>query len=108
MRPMIDENPLMKWLWPLLASLAGAVTALSFRPFKRMTPADIFMALFVGTTFAWFVSPWVAHAAFGYTPPGIRVVGAIYYLMASGSNILIPFMIRRLKTAVGPPAEEEL
>lgn len=106
---MIDDNPVFRWLWPLLASLAGAVTALSFRPFKRMAPTDIFMALFVGTTFAWFVAPWVAHAAFGFTPPSIRVVGAVYYLMASGSNILIPFAIRRLKTVFGAqPSESEL
>lgn len=103
---MIEDNPLMRWLWPLLASLAGAVTALSFRPFKRMSPVDIFMALFVGTTFAWFVSPWVAHASFGYEPPGIRVVGAVYYLMASGSNILIPFAIRRLRTVFGAQTSE--
>lgn len=107
MRPMMDDNPLLRWLWPLLASLAGAVTALSFRPYARMTPADIFMALFVGTTFAWFVSPWVAHTVFGYEPPEIRVVGAIYYLMASGSNILIPFAVRRVKTLLGGAQPEE-
>jgi len=104
---MSEDNPLLAWLWPLLASLAGAVTALSFRPYARMSPVDIFMALFVGTTFAWFVSPWVAHTAFGYEPPGIRVVGGLYYLMASGSNILIPFAIRGLKKFVGSTKEDE-
>lgn len=105
---MSEDNPLLAWLWPLLASLAGAVTALSFRPYARMSPIDILMALFVGTTFAWFVSPWVAHTAFGYEPPGIRVVGGLYYIMASGSNILIPFAIRGLKRFAGSGKEDEL
>jgi hypothetical protein len=100
-RAMMDDNQLLRWLWPVLASLAGAVTALSFRPYAKMSPIDIVMALCVGTTFALFVSPWVAHAAFGYEPPGIRVVGALYYLMASGSNVLIPFAIRWLKKFIG-------
>lgn len=104
---MSEDNPLLAWLWPLLASLAGAVTALSFRPYAKMSPVDILMALFVGTTFAWFVSPWVAHTAFGYEPPGIRVVGGLYYLMASGSNILIPVAIRGLKRFFGSQKEDE-
>jgi hypothetical protein len=104
---MLDDNPLLRWLWPLLASLAGAVTALSFRPYAKMSPIDIIIVLFVGTTFALFVSPWVAHTVFGYSPPGIRVVGGLYYLMASGSNILIPFAIRGLKRFVGSQKEDD-
>lgn len=103
---MIEDNPLMKWLWPLLASLAGAVTALSFRPYKKMAPIDIFMALFVGTTFSWFVSPVVAHATLGYTPDSIRGMGAIFYVMATGSNVLIPFAVQRLKKIFGADLPE--
>lgn len=100
------DGPLMKWLWPLLASMAGAVTALSFRPYKRMAPVDIGMALFVGTTFAWFVSPWVNHVIFGEEPPDIRILGGVFYLLASGSNILIPFAIRRLRKLFGSQLPE--
>lgn len=104
---MSEDNPIFRWLWPLLASLAGAVTALSFRSYKEMQTIDIVMVLVVGTTFAWFVSPWVAHTAFGYEPPGIRVVGALYYIMASGSNILLPFAINWAKKFFGSTVSEE-
>ena len=106
MRNMIDDNPLMRWLWPLLASLAGAITALSFRPYAKMTPVDIIMALFVGSSFAWFVSPWVNHLIFGSGPTDIRILGGVFYLMASGSNILIPVMVRRLRKLVGAQSME--
>jgi hypothetical protein len=96
----------MRWLWPFLASMAGAITALSFRPFKRMSPVDIAMALFVGTTFAWFVSPWANSIIFGKEPPDIRVLGAVFYLMASGSNILIPLAIKWLRKLFGSQLTE--
>lgn len=103
----MEDNPIFRWMWMVLASFAGAVTALSLRPYKNMQPLDIVIALIVGTTFALFVSPWVAHAAFGYEPPGIRVVGALYYIMASGSNILIPVAIRWAKKFFGSTLSEE-
>lgn len=100
------DGPLMKWLWPLLASLAGAVTALSFRPFKSMSPIDIGMAIFVGAAFAWFVSPWVCQVIFGNSPPDIRILGGVFYLMASGSNILMPFAIKWLRRLFGSQLTE--
>lgn len=104
---MIEDNPLMKWLWPLIASLAGAVTALSFRPFKRMTRVEIGMALFVGASFAWFVAPWVNHMIFKEGATDVRVLGGVYYLMASGSNILIPFAIKWISKVFGTQKEVE-
>jgi hypothetical protein len=103
---VLEDNPLMRWLWPLLASLAGAVTALSFRPFKKMSGIEIAMALFVGASFAWFVSPWVNHMIFGNGPTDIRVLGGVFYLMASGSNILIPFAIKWFSKVFGTQKEE--
>ena len=102
------DNPLMKWVWPLLASLAGAVTALSFRPFKKMSKTEVVMALFVGASFSWFVSPWVNNMIFGSEPADVRVLGGVFYLMASGSNILIPFAIKWLSKVFGGPKTEEL
>lgn len=98
------DGPLMRWLWPLLASLAGAVTALSFRPYRRMKAIDIAMTLFVGTSFAVFVGPWVGHMVFGNENPNFRVLGAILYLMATGSNILIPVLIKHLRRFIDPGA----
>lgn len=92
-----DDNLLTRWLYPLIASLAGAVTALSFRPFKTMSSVEITLALFVGASFAMFVAPWVTKAVFGEGPIDVRLQGAIFYMMASGSNVLVPVVIKRLR-----------
>lgn len=91
----------MRWLWTILASIAGAVTALSFRPFKKLSAIEIGMSLFVGASFAMFVSPWVIQLAFGSNPVDVRIMGAIFYMMASGSNILIPFLIQKIGANFG-------
>ena len=95
----------MRWLWPVLASIAGAVTALSFRPFATMRRSEIVMALFVGATFAMFVAPWATYAIFRNGPIDVRMQGAVFYLMASGSNVLVPFLIKVIKTAFGREPE---
>lgn len=97
---MNSDSALMRLLWPLLAALAGAVTALSFRPFKRMSALEIGLSLGVGTSFATFVGPLaVAWIFSGATDP--RMEGAVYYLMATGSNILIPIAVRKLAQLFG-------
>jgi len=95
------DNHLTRWLWPLLASLAGAITALSFRPYRKMSRGDIAMAVFVGTSFSVFVAPWVGEMVFGQENPDYRILGALYYIMATGSNVLIPVMIRKLRAIMG-------
>jgi hypothetical protein len=97
-------NPDSIWvrlLWPLLASLAGAITALSFRPYRNMTIIEVAMSIVVGTSFATFVGPLAAVWIFGNGPVDIRLLGATFYLMASGSNILIPMAIKKLGTLIG-------
>lgn len=88
-------------LWAFLASIAGAITALSFRPFKNMTKGEIFLALFVGASFAFFVGPWVVQLVLGDGPIDLRIAGGIFYLLASGSNVLVPIMIRKLSHFFG-------
>lgn len=102
----MEDNPIVRWLWPMIASLSGAVTALSFRPFKQMSPVEIWMALFVGASFSWFVSPWVNRMIFGNGPTDVRILGGVFYLMASGSNILIPFAIKWFSKVFGTQKEE--
>jgi hypothetical protein len=93
---MNGDSYWLRFLWPLLASLAGAITALSFRPYKSMGAVEIALSLVVGTSFATFVGPLAAVWIFGTGPIDIRMLGATFYLMASGSNVLIPLMIRKL------------
>lgn len=97
----MSSDDRLAWLYAILASLAGALTALSFRPFKSMSKGEIALALFVGASFALFVGPLAALWMFGRGPVDIRLFGAILYTMASGSNILIPFVIKRIQVALG-------
>lgn len=78
---------------------------MSFRPFAEMRAGEIILSLFVGASFAIFVGPWVVRMVFGAAPMDIRILGGIFYLMASGSNVLIPLLVRRLSGLVG--AEEK-
>lgn len=99
---MIDgDNPLSRHLWAFLAACAGAITALSFRPFRDMSKWEVTLALFVGASFAIFVGPWAAHLTFGEGPIDIRILGGLFYLLASGSNILIPVAVKKLTQVVG-------
>lgn len=95
------ENSIMAWVYATLASFAGALTALSFRPFKRMSGGEIVLALVVGASFAMFVGPLAAQWIFGKGPVDIRLFGAVLYVMASGSNILIPWAIKRIQVMAG-------
>lgn len=88
----------MKIMYPIFASVAGAITALSFRPFKDLTPLQIGMSIFVGWSFAYFLGPFVVHTILG-TNNDVRMQGGIYYLLASGSNALIPIAVKWLARA---------
>jgi hypothetical protein len=105
--PTDHDGPVMRLVWPTLAALAGAVTALSFRPYKKLTPIEIIISLTVGTSFSVFVGPWVAVWVFGTGPVDIRLLGGLFYLMASGSNILIPIMVRKLAQMFGTTLDGE-
>lgn len=102
----MTESAWLRILWPLLASFAGAITALSFRPYRNLSRLEIAMSLAVGTSFATFVGPLAAVWIFGTGPVDIRLLGATFYLMASGSNVLIPLAIRKLSIFFGTEQEK--
>ncbi len=96
-----DTSPLAQFTWTVMAALAGALTALSYRPFDEMTRAQIFFSVFVGATFAIFVGPWVVKLIFGTGPVDPRVTGALYYLLATGANVFVPLLVRKLSGLLG-------
>ncbi len=99
---MDHTNPLMRWLWPLLASFAGSVTAMSFRSFKQMTAGEIAVALFVGASFSIFVTPLVIHMVYGPVPSiNLQLLGAMFYITATSWNILLPWLVRRIVSVAG-------
>lgn len=92
-----DSSPFAQFMWTLLAALAGALTALSYRPFRDMTVLDVALALFVGASFAIFAGPWFVRIILGSGQQDARMIGALYYGLASGSNVLIPAFVRWLR-----------
>lgn len=98
---MSEQSPAWLWAWTTLAAVAGALTALSAKPFANMSKTEIMLALFVGSSFAVFVGPWAVHLIYGGEPIDLRIMGGIYYIMASASNVLIPLLVRKLSSAFG-------
>lgn len=87
-------------IWSALSSIAGAIASLSFQSWKHMSAAEIMMNLFVAASFAFFVGPLVLKSM-----QDLRMSGAILYLMATGSNVLIPRAVRWLSQVFGNGAE---
>ncbi len=59
------------------------------------------MAVFVGFSFAYFVGPLVIGWIFGTGPIESRQLGGVYYLLASGSNALIPYAVKWISRVFG-------
>ncbi len=100
---MDDMHPMVRHGYLLMAAVAGSITALSFKQWKTMTGVEIALTLFVGASFAIFVTPLMAEWMAIDSPRG---VAALTYISASGSNVLIPVAIKWLKRVFGPEKEE--
>ncbi len=87
---------LKQFAWLCLAALAGAITALSFRQFQPLSVRERVMLVFVGFVFAIFVGPLIVGWILPHEQGDSRIVGALYYLIAAGSNWLLPATIDRL------------
>lgn len=100
--PAFGEGPLARFLWPLLASLAGGIASVGLRPFEGLSPGKIFMAVFVGFSFSYFVGPWAIRLMFSSGEAiDIKVLGGVYWTMATGSNYLIALFIRKIGAVMG-------
>lgn len=106
--PMLEDNPIMRWLWPLLAAMAGSVTSLSLRPYEKMNTVQILMALFCGAAFSVFVTPFVIHLIYGPTPSlNLPMLGALFYISSCAWNVLLPWIFRRIIALMGNGAKIE-
>lgn len=101
---MIENETLIKIGYTALAAFAGAISALAAMKWKEMLWAEIGLTLFVGFSFAMFMAPWVAHVVFRATDP--RTVAGLTYLMACGSNVLLPYLIRKLRDRIGTAIDQ--
>lgn len=99
---MSDHSTEMnRLLWSLISSVAGAITSLSFQSWKNMTKAEVAMSLFVAASFAFFVGPLVLDNI-----KDARAAGGVIYLMATGSNVLIPWAVKQVGKLFGNGASE--
>lgn len=97
----VDENPYLLRLYVMLAALSGALTALGFQRWKDMTRAEVALTLTAGFSFAIFATPWVVHDWMGVPDSNTRAIAAMTYVFGSGSNILLPTVIRGVKRLAG-------
>lgn len=98
---MIENNEHTRLAYVMMAAMAGSVTALSFLPWKTMSWAEIALTIFVGFAFAVFGVPWVAADVARMNIDNLRVICGITYFGATGANVFIPLIIRKLKKMLG-------
>lgn len=101
------ESPVTNWIWTVLATIGGSISALSFQPYKRMTRAEIGLSLVVSFTFALFFGPLVGYWIFGTGSVNWRLMGAVMWGMAAGAHYLIPLGIRKLGLMSGMASEKD-
>lgn len=101
----MDANAFwVKIIYPIMAAIAGAVTALAFLKWKEMETREVVLTLFVGASFAIFVTPWLAHMILGDAAHSPQAIAGLTYVTASGSNTLLPLVIRWLGRVFGEGA----
>lgn len=92
----MSEQPAIQYVYGVLGSIAGGISALTVNGWKGKSKSEIWLSIFVSTTFAFFVAPLMFS---GWMDT--RAAGGIFYLMATGSNVLIPPAVRWLKRLAG-------
>lgn len=82
-----------RYAYLTLAAMAGSVTALASSKWKELSRAEIAINFASGFGFAMFVTPWIAEKLMGIPQAETRLLAAMTYVAAAGSNILIPKII---------------
>lgn len=98
---MDQHDFLVRYLYIPLAALAGAVSSLGARRWQSMTRTKMVLTIFIGATFAIFVTPWAAHEFIGVREDDARGTVALTYLFAIGAHVLLPWLIQKLERLIG-------
>ncbi|GAM01731.1 hypothetical protein SP5_068_00990 [Sphingomonas parapaucimobilis NBRC 15100] len=93
---MIDQND-HRAMYIAMAALSGAVTALSFMPWRTMRWSEIIMTLVVGSSFAAFGVPYLVGDLAGIKIDNLRAICFFTYIGATGANAFVPVIIRGIK-----------
>ncbi|HEX8554298.1 MAG TPA: hypothetical protein VF695_06290 [Sphingomonas sp.] len=83
-----------------LAAVSGALTALGFVKWRDMSKGELALTFAGGFSFAIFVTPWVAHSMMGIDEGNVRAIAGMTYVFGSGSNILLPAIIRFVRRSL--------
>jgi hypothetical protein len=98
---MSQDEILLRYVYVPLAALMGAIPSLGARQWRSMTTRKIVLAIFMGATFAMFVTPWAAHAFMGVKEGDARATVALTYLFGIAAHIILPWIIARLERMIG-------
>ena len=88
-----NDGGMGRVVFAFVASTAGAITSLGFMNLKTMTRVQIFLAFFTSFSFAFFFSPVVIVGVQSWTDQP-RLQGAIYWLLATGSQTFITLAVK--------------
>lgn len=98
---MSHEDFMVRYVYIPLAALMGAISSLGARQWRSMTRRKIALAIFMGATFAMFVTPWAAHSFIGVKEGDARATVALTYLFGIAAHIILPWIIQRLEKMIG-------
>lgn len=98
---MMEPHHDLRFGYIALAAMAGAITALAFMRWRDLSWGEMALTLVAGFSFAVFVTPWAAHAILRVDDDNVRTIAALTYIFGSGSNVLLPALIRRFGRLIG-------
>lgn len=104
---MEEFRQYVEYLWLGLASLAGAITSVTFPQHRNLTPRQRATMVFVAWTFAIFVGPLIIGEVFPAEPAASQRAAAFYYLLGTSANWLLPILLERFLGARPPRGEEK-
>lgn len=94
------DSPIMRFVYPITAAIAGSISALSLRSLEGLTRGQLSLSIFTAFTFSYYTGPLAIALLLRWTTD-THIQGALYYVLASGANILIPKAIRSVSRIFG-------
>jgi hypothetical protein len=88
----------------VMAAVAGSITSLAMLNWKDMSWTEILLTLFVGSSFAVFCVPWLAGDWLRIDITDLRAICGVTYFGATGANVFVPLLIRKVKSQIGDGA----
>jgi len=95
------ESPLFKGGFVFVTALGGALTSLYSQQWQKMDRMEIVFSLIVAMSFSLFAFPWIAAQWFGWEFGTTQAAGAVSYIGATASHIVIPRLIMKLRRQFG-------